>query len=131
VVATADSSLGTILVDSAGKTLYDFDRDTGTTSTCDGVCAVDWPPVIAPDSLPASLPVVTGELGTTTRGDGSKQLTIDGHPVYTYSGDQPGQTHGQGLTLNGGLWSAVTPAGSPVGAAGASAGHSSTQSPTY
>jgi predicted lipoprotein with Yx(FWY)xxD motif len=134
VVSTANTGIGTVLVDSAGKTLYDFSRDTGTASTCDGVCAIDWPPVIAPASLPASLPGVSGELGTTTRGDGSKQLTIAGHPVYTYSGDaQAGQTNGQGLDLNGGEWFAVTPAGSPVSgdAAPQSSMQSSPQYPTY
>jgi predicted lipoprotein with Yx(FWY)xxD motif len=58
---------------------------------------------------------VTGELGSTTRSDGSKQLTVAGHPVYTYEGDSaPGQTHGNGITLNGGRWSAVSSSGSPV-----------------
>jgi predicted lipoprotein with Yx(FWY)xxD motif len=80
-VATASTGLGTVLVDSAGRTLYDFDQDMGTTSTCDGECAVDWPPVAAPAHLPASLPGVSGRLGTTTRGDGTRQLTIAGHPV--------------------------------------------------
>jgi peptide/nickel transport system substrate-binding protein len=52
--------------------------------------------------------------GTTTRSDGSHQLTVAGHPVYTFAGDtSPGQTKGQGITLNGGLWTVVSPSGSP------------------
>jgi predicted lipoprotein with Yx(FWY)xxD motif len=114
-VASASTDLGTILVDGRGRTVYEFANDTGTRSTCDGACAQEWPPVMAPDALPTSLPGVSGELGTTTRGDGGTQLTIAGHPVYTFSGDgAPGQTNGQGINLNGGVWNVVTTAGSPV-----------------
>jgi predicted lipoprotein with Yx(FWY)xxD motif len=115
VVATASTALGTILVDGTGRTIYDFARDTGTMSTCDGSCQSIWPPVAAPAALPASLPGVSGQLGETTRGDGSRQLTIAGHPVYTYAGDKaPGDAKGQGIRLNGGVWNVVSPAGLPV-----------------
>jgi predicted lipoprotein with Yx(FWY)xxD motif len=114
-LGTASTKLGTILVDGRGETVYDFANDTGTRSTCNGACAATWRPVVAPDPLPGSLPGVTGQLGSTTRDDGSKQLTIAGHPLYTFSGDsRPGQTNGQGITLNGGLWNVVSPSGSPV-----------------
>ena len=117
VVATATTGLGTIVVDGRGRTVYEFANDTGTRSTCDGECATDWPPVPAPATVPANLPGVSGRLGSTMRADGGRQLTVAGHPVYTFSGDSaPGQTHGNGITLNGGLWTAVTPAGSAVGA---------------
>ena len=121
VLATASTGLGTILVDGTGRTVYEFAKDTGSTSTCDGGCASIWPPVVAPETLPASLPRVSGQLDSTTRTDGSEQLTIAGHPVYTYSGDgAPGDTNGQGLDLNGGLWNVVSPAGSPVNGSGSS-----------
>jgi predicted lipoprotein with Yx(FWY)xxD motif len=121
VVATASTALGTILVDGTGRTVYEFANDTGSTSTCDGGCASIWPPVVAPDSLPAPLTGVSGELGSTTRNDGSRQLTIAGHPVYTYVGDgAAGDTNGQGLDLNGGEWNVVSPAGSPVTERGSS-----------
>jgi predicted lipoprotein with Yx(FWY)xxD motif len=114
-LASSSTDLGTILVDGQGRTVYEFANDHGNTSTCDGVCAQEWPPVMAPDALPSSIPGVSGELSTTTRGDGGEQLTIAGHPLYTFSGDgQPGQTNGQGITLNGGVWNVVAPAGSPV-----------------
>ena len=122
VLATASTGLGTILVDGNKRTVYEFAKDTGSTSTCDGGCASIWPPVVAPDTLPASLPGVSGELGATTRTDGGRQLTIAGHPVYTYSGDDAaGDTNGQGLLLNGGVWNVVSPAGSPVTGSGSSA----------
>jgi len=121
VVATASTELGTILVDGTKRTVYEFANDTGSTSTCDGGCASIWPPVVAPDTVPASLPGVSGHLGSTTRPDGSEQLTIAGHPVYTYSGDDaPGDTNGQDLQLNGGVWNVVSPAGSPVSGNGPS-----------
>jgi predicted lipoprotein with Yx(FWY)xxD motif len=108
------TSLGTILANDKGRTVYVFANDKGSTSTCNGACAADWPPVLAPSTLPGSLPGVTGALGTTKRSDGRQQLTVAGHPVYTFSGDSSaGETNGQGITLNGGLWTAVLPSGQP------------------
>jgi predicted lipoprotein with Yx(FWY)xxD motif len=126
-VSAQPTSLGTILVDGKGRTVYVFANDKTTASTCADVCAADWPPVPAPAQLPVSLPGVSGALGTTTRSDGSHQLTVAGHPVYTFSGDSaPGQTKGQGINLNGGLWTVVSPAGapdaSPAGAASPGSG---------
>lgn len=120
-VSAQSTSLGTILVDGRGRTVYIFANDKANVSTCDGTCAADWPPVAAPSKLPASLPGVKGRLGTTTRSDGSHELTVSGHPVYTFSGDSAaGQTKGQGITLNGGLWTVVLPSGAPdAGPAGA------------
>jgi predicted lipoprotein with Yx(FWY)xxD motif len=115
VLATASTSLGTVLVDGTGRTVYEFANDTGAMSTCNGGCASDWPPVVASATLPNSVAGVAGELRSTTRADGRTQLTVAGHPVYTYEGDSaPGQTNGNGITLNGGRWSAVSSSGSPV-----------------
>lgn len=115
VISAQSTSLGTILVNGKGLTVYDFANDKSSASTCTGACAANWLFVPAPASLPASVPGVTGKLGTTTRSDGARQLTVAGHPVYTFVGDSsPGQTNGQGITLNGGLWTVVSPAGAPV-----------------
>jgi predicted lipoprotein with Yx(FWY)xxD motif len=115
LLSTASTGIGTVLVDGDARTVYEFANDRGGRSTCTGSCTTDWPPVGAPAALPSSLPGVPGRLGTTTRDDGSAQLTVAGHPVYTFAGDSaPGQTNGQGITLNGGLWTAVSPAGDPV-----------------
>jgi predicted lipoprotein with Yx(FWY)xxD motif len=126
-VSAQSTQLGTILVDGRGRTVYVFANDQVDQSTCDAACAADWPPVAAPSTLPASLPGVTGELGTATRSDGNHQLTVAGHPLYTFSGDSAaGQTNGQGITLNGGLWTVVLPSGQPdtdpTGTATSSAG---------
>ena len=115
VVHTAKGSLGTILVDGKGMTIYLFAPDKPGKSVCNGSCATYWPPVPAPATTPSSLPGVTGTIGTTTRDDGSKQLTVAGHPLYTYSGDQkPGQANGQNQNINGGLWTVVAADGSSV-----------------
>jgi predicted lipoprotein with Yx(FWY)xxD motif len=114
-VSAQPTSLGTILVDGKGRTVYEFANDRNSASTCSAACAANWLFVPAPAPLPASLPGVTGRLGTTTRPDGGHQLTVAGHPVYTFVGDSaPGQTNGQGITLNGGLWTVASAAGAPV-----------------
>jgi predicted lipoprotein with Yx(FWY)xxD motif len=129
-LSAQSTSLGTILVESRGRTVYVFANDKPNVSTCSGACAADWPPVSAPVTLPASFPGVTGKVGSIKRSDGKRQLTVASHPLYTFSGDSgPGQTSGQGITLNGGLWTAVLPSGAPdTKPAG---GGSSANTPTY
>jgi predicted lipoprotein with Yx(FWY)xxD motif len=113
-VSAQSTSLGTILVDGRGRTVYVFANDKTNTSTCTGACAADWPAVPAPATLPTSLPGVVGALGMTARSDGGDQLTVAGHPVYTFAGDSaPGQANGQGVNLNGGVWTVVSPSGAP------------------
>ena len=98
-----------ILANAKGFTLYWFVPDTATRSNCNGSCAAYWPPVQGPATAG---PGVTGRLGTINRSDGSTQATYNGHPLYTYVGDTaPGQAHGNGLNLNGGLWHEVTVSG--------------------
>jgi predicted lipoprotein with Yx(FWY)xxD motif len=123
-VHTAKSaSLGTVVVNGKGFTLYRFDADSAkpSASHCTGSCAVLWH---AQSATPAAS--VTGVdhklVGTVTRGDGSKQLTIAGWPVYTYSQDtKAGATSGQGVD---GTWWAVTPSGAKT------ASHSGSMSPS-
>ncbi len=102
---TTSTSLGTILTDSAGKTLYAFAADSPGTSNCSGSCLVYWPLDRAGQGTPKAPPGVTAQLGVLDRVDGTRQLTVDGFPVYTYVGDQgEGDITGQGLNLSGGLW---------------------------
>lgn len=113
-VSAQSTSLGTILVDGKGRTVYVFANDKANVSSCNAACAADWPPVPAPTPLPTKASGVTGALGTINRSDGSHQLSVAGHPVYTFSGDSaPGQTKGQGINLNGGVWTVVLPSGAP------------------
>ena len=105
-VKTATSSLGTILVDSQGMTLYHLSGEQNgkficTSSACIGV----WHPLIAPSS---GAPSGVGSLGTVTRPEGTVQVTYKGTPLYTFTGDQQaGETRGQGIK-DVGTWSVVT-----------------------
>ena len=125
IVKIKKTSAGTVLTNPAGFTLYTFQADKGTTSTCYDACA-HWPPVIdGPDGHGQK---ISGQF-TTTRKDGKTQVTFDGHPLYTYAGDtQPGQTAGNGINQDGGIWNVITTAAG--GGAGAGAGSSPSSSPS-
>jgi predicted lipoprotein with Yx(FWY)xxD motif len=96
----------TVLTNARGFTLYSFAPDTPTSSKCYGSCAAYWPPVTGTAAASPGLP---GRIATITRTGGARQLTYNGHPLYTYIGDSaPGQAHGNNLNLNGGLWHEVS-----------------------
>ncbi len=102
---TSVTSLGTILVDSQGMTLYTFRNDKPGVSNCEGACATLWPPLTV-TGTPTASQGINGTLGTITRSDGSSQVTYNGLPLYTYSPDtSPGDTLGQGYKN---LWYVVT-----------------------
>jgi len=113
---TRHGKIGTFLVDGHGRTLYLFQKDKTTRSTCSGACATDWPPLLTSGKAKASGSVRKALLGTTKRSDGSTQVTYKGHPLYTYSGDQKaGDTNGQAVSAYGARWYAVLPSGKRVG----------------
>jgi predicted lipoprotein with Yx(FWY)xxD motif len=94
-----DATLGKFLTDEKGLTLYTFTKDTAGSgkSACTGGCATAWPALIgsAPTAKPAG---VTGDFGTITRDDGTKQISYKGMPLYYFASDKsPGDTKGQGL----------------------------------
>ena len=109
--------LGTILVNSKGLTLYMFVPDKQKKVTCVTTCAVVWPPLLLPSGAKA---VATGSaetklLGSDKDSAGGRVITYDGWPLYTYVSDtSPGQTNGQALNLNGGLWYVLSPAGKVI-----------------
>jgi predicted lipoprotein with Yx(FWY)xxD motif len=99
---TAKISGITVITNARGLTLYWFAPDSPAISKCTGTCTEYWPPVTG---SPKAGPGVTGKLGTIKRPGGGLQATYDGHPLYTYVGDDgPGQAQGNDLNLNGGLW---------------------------
>ena len=99
----------TVLTNAKGFTVYTFAADRPGKSNCYGSCAAYWPPVTGSPSAAAG---VTGTFGTITRTDGTKQVTWNGHPLYTYVGDRgPGQAGGNNLNLNGGVWHEVVVSG--------------------
>ena len=114
-VAVATSKLGRILVDGTGRTLYLFEADTNGLSACDATCAQAWPPLIAKGAVTAGNGAKATELGSTTRQDGSTQVTYHGHPLYGFSGDaKAGDTAGQGLHAFGADWYVVAPSGDKI-----------------
>jgi predicted lipoprotein with Yx(FWY)xxD motif len=109
------TGLGKILVDSRGRTLYLFEKDTGGKSSCSGSCAVNWPPLLATGRPTAGSGVKASRLGTTTRSNGEIQVVYNRHPLYRFIGDQkPGNTNGEGLTAFGARWFVVSPAGNEI-----------------
>jgi predicted lipoprotein with Yx(FWY)xxD motif len=114
-VGVASSGFGNILVDSQGRTIYLFQQDTGTKSTCSGECASDWPPVRVSGQPKAGSGVNTSMLGTTPRSDGKPQVTYNGHPLYLFEGDSSaGDTNGQAITAFGAAWYVMSPAGNAI-----------------
>ena len=114
-VGLASSKLGKILVDGQGRTLYLWEADTGTASTCSGACASAWPPLTSDGQPVARAGVSASELGTTKRDDGTSEVTYNGHPLYTFSGDSaPGQTAGQGSDGFGAEWYVLSATGNAI-----------------
>ena len=115
-VVAKKNKLGTILAAGPKKlTVYVFSADSGSTSKCSGACAKVWPPVPASGTASATPPAQTSLIGTTTRADGTKQLTYKGQPVYYFAKDKDdGDAYGQGINHFGGSWSAVAPNGAKI-----------------
>lgn len=115
LVAT-QSSVGTILADGSGRSLYRFDEDTAapSASNCADTCASKWPPVTVQRGSAVEVQGVSrSDVGSVQRSDGTWQVTVGGWPVYRYALDQnAGDVKGQGV---GGTWFAVTPTGKKAG----------------
>jgi predicted lipoprotein with Yx(FWY)xxD motif len=109
--------LGTVLVNSKGRTLYMFVPDKRKKVTCVKSCAVIWPPVRLPKGAKA---VAAGKakrslLGSDPDPAGGRVVTYNRWPLYTYITDTaPGQAKGQALNLNGGLWYVLDPSGKVI-----------------
>jgi predicted lipoprotein with Yx(FWY)xxD motif len=119
-INAAQTPLGTMIVNSQGRTLYHFTKDSATQIACTGNCAVTWPPVTVPSGeQPKAGSGVTGTLSVVKRPDGTQQVAVNGLPLYMFSGDtKAGDTNGQGF---GGLWFALMANGSSVSAGAAPA----------
>ncbi len=116
------NGVGTVVTDADGKTLYRFDKDLSQppTSNCDGECATSWPPMLAGVATPMLKGIQDTQVGTATRKDGTKQITLNGWPLYEYAGDKAaGDMNGQGAN---GTWFAVAPDGSKITAGGKAGG---------
>jgi predicted lipoprotein with Yx(FWY)xxD motif len=108
------SSLGTILVDSKGRTLYLFEKDKKDKSACYSACAVNWPPYLTTGKPTAAAGVKAAMLGTTKRTDGKLQVTYNHHPLYTFKYDKLGAQKGENVHAFGADWYVVSPKGVKV-----------------
>lgn len=116
--ATVDlraSSLGQIVVDAQGRTLYLFEADKGGKSACDGPCATAWPPYLSNGAPQAGTGASGGLISTTVRGDSTTQVTYGGHPLYYFVGDKaPGDVTGQDIDQFGAKWYVLDKAGTKI-----------------
>src|SRR3954470_7531391 len=114
-IGMASTSLGNVLVDSQGRTLYLFQKDSGTKSACSGACATAWPPVRSSGKPTVGSGLTASKVGTTPRSDGKPQVTYNGHPLYLFQNDQSaGDTNGQGVSAFGAAWYVMSPAGNAI-----------------
>lgn len=114
-VAVASTGLGRILVNSQGRTLYLFEKDTHGRSTCTGQCAQFWPPLVTTGKPRAGTGALAKLLGTVRRPDGRLQVTYNHHPLYSFAKDtKRGQTNGEGVKAFGAEWYAVSRGGTTV-----------------
>lgn len=103
------------LVDGKGRTLYLFEKDKTSKSTCSGACAQDWPPITTTGKPKAGHGVKAKLLKTSKRPDHGTQVTYNGHPVYLYIGDsKPGQTNGEGIDAFGAKWYMINAGGKKI-----------------
>jgi predicted lipoprotein with Yx(FWY)xxD motif len=115
VLNVGSSSFGDMIIDGGGRTVYLFEADSGTQSTCSGECALTWAPVVVSGAPQTVASAMQSLVGTTARSDGSTQATYAGHPLYYYSGDtKAGDTNGEGLNSFGAGWDMLTPAGAKI-----------------
>jgi predicted lipoprotein with Yx(FWY)xxD motif len=97
---TTVGNFGKIVVDGTGRTLYVYDLDTSnpSKSNCDGSCAALWPPLPAGTGTPQVSGVAASLVGTVTRSDGTKQVTLAGSPLYYFANDaKAGDLNGQAV----------------------------------
>jgi len=108
-VSVASVGEDKLFVASNGRTVYAFNPDTATASQCNAPCDKLWPPVTVTGTPPSTIGGV--KITTLTRSDGTKQVVVNGHPVYTFASDtKAGDTKGQGI---GGMWYYVNSNGEP------------------
>lgn len=116
-VGLRHTRVGTILVSSSGRTLYEFTRDRPRSNSCVKIreCPEIWP-ALQTTGKPIAGPGVRASLLSTIKlPGGASQVTYAGHALYLYSGDSgPGQTSYVGELAFGGHWYAIDASGRTV-----------------
>lgn len=113
-ITTAGSEYGEILWGPKRQVVYIWQSEPSSKPQCYGDCATLWPPVLTTGTPRAAGGVDASLLGTTKRSDGSNQVTYNGHPLYYYAHEGPGEVECHDIATHGGLWWVVTPAGDRV-----------------
>jgi predicted lipoprotein with Yx(FWY)xxD motif len=110
-IKVATTSKGSVLVDGTGRALYMFSPDKQGASVCYDQCAKAWPPVVTGGAATAGAGADASLLGTTTRKDGTTQVTYNKYPLYTFAFDpKPGDVNGQAAES---VWWVLNAAGKP------------------
>lgn len=111
VITTGDSEFGTMLFNDKKQAIYIWELEDSSKAECYGNCAELWPPVLTDGAPQSSGNVNNGLLGTTTRTDGSTQVTYNGHPLYYYAHEKAGEVKCHNIATHGGLWWVIQPNG--------------------
>ena len=112
MVNLASGALAAHLVDDKGMTLYLYTKDSPGTTTCYDKCASAWPPLLTSGASQAGGGVDASKFGTTTRTDGTTQVTYNGWPLYYFAKDkQAGDTTGEGV---GSVWYCISASGDAI-----------------
>ena len=117
-LAVHSTSLGKILVDSKGMTLYYFEKDKKGSgkSACSGACASAWPPLTTSEAAKVMGGAQVSQLGTIKRSDGTTQVTYASWPLYTFVEDKkPGEDNGTDSKAFGASWYPLHPNGEKAG----------------
>ena len=111
VITTGDSDFGKMLFDKNEQAIYIWEVEKTEKPECYGDCAVAWPPVLTDGEPQADGDVKESLLGTTKRSDGKTQVTYNGHPLYYYAHEEPGEVKCHNVSTHGGLWWVIQPNG--------------------
>lgn len=107
-ITSAESEYGNILWGPNRQAIYIWEREPSTTPQCYDDCATAWPPVLTTEEPSAGAGIDDTLLGTTERSDGTTQVTYNGHPLYYYAHEGPGEVKCHNVTTHGGLWWVIT-----------------------
>jgi len=113
-ITAHESRYGKVLFDGADRVLYLFTKEETEKPRCYGECAEAWPPFVVAGKPKAGDGAKGKHIGVTKRRNGSKQGTYNGHPLYYYEHDDPGEILCHDVFEYGGDWLVVTPRGKPA-----------------
>ncbi len=111
VITTGDSEFGTMLFNEDNQAIYIWEVEKTEKPLCYEDCEAAWPPVLTDGEPQADGAVKSDLLGTTERGDGKTQVTYNGHPLYYYAHEAPGEVKCHNISTHGGLWWVIQPNG--------------------